>query len=299
MISKRRDADSAHASDADSARMGVAALRRKAYPLLARAPFPAPALEFRVLLAHALSTTTTAVAAMRADQRLPSRAVRWLLRAARRRRRGVPIAYLVGHQEFYGLRFAVNRSTLVPRPESELLVDCAVELALKHDWRRVHDCGTGSGNVAIAIRHTVPRLSVSASDVSLAALRVARHNCRALVGEQGVTFQHGRSLRPLAGPVDGIVANPPYLRRNDLREPSIRYEPRVALYGGGKQGAGVLSQIILHAADLLTPRGALLLECAPDQIPLLRSQLIRHRLPRITVHDDLAGRQRVVVARKQ
>ena len=286
----------------DGDRSTIADLRRRALPILACAPHPTPALDFRLLLASALDSTPTAVAALDRRTALPPSARRWLWSVVRKRRRGAPIAYLIGYKEFYGLRFTVNRSVLVPRPESELLVERACRLATERRWRRLHDCGTGCGNIAIAIRHRLPILQVSASDRSAAALKVARQNCRALLGEvTAVAWYHGRLLAPLRPPaakIDGIVANLPYLRRGQLRERSIRSEPRQALCGGGTQGERLMRALIDRAADMLTDGGALLMECAPDQVASLCAYAARRGLSRITTHTDLSGRERVIVAEK-
>ena len=274
------------------------ALRHWAHPLLSCAPLSTPSLDFRVLLAKALNTSVTNVVAMHPNTVIHSSAQRWFCRAVQKRRRGTPVAYLVGYKEFYGLQFAVNRHTLVPRPESELIVSLVCQLARSEQWHRLHECGTGSGNLAIAIRHTVPHLAVSASDISARALQVARHNCVTILGcAEAITWRRGSLLAPLSEPVECIVANLPYLSKAALREPSIRHEPRHALYGKGTHGENIIRALIAQAPRVLPTGGIILLECGVQQIDSLCAYLHQHSFRDIVTHADLAGWPRVISAR--
>ncbi len=245
---------------------------------------------------------------------LKSAVVRRVLRLVRARaQRGVPMAYITGEREFYGRAFTVTPRVLVPRPESELLVDQTLRAA--GVWEaarargaanarapRIHDCGTGSGAVAISIAAELPGAVVSASDVSAAALRVARKNCRRLLpGAAGVGIRWRRAslLRGTpAGGVDILAANLPYLRAPELAEPSIAREPRRALLGGGDDGLALIRRLVAQARTAVSAGGYVLLEAGPAQMEALAGVLTDAGFIDTEIHCDLAGHQRVITASK-
>jgi release factor glutamine methyltransferase len=209
-------------------------------------------------------------------------AARTLMGWVRRRARREPVAYILGRKAFRGIEVAVDSRVLIPRPETELLVEAAMELA--PDGSRVHDVGTGSGAVALALKDERPDLVVSASDRSPVAVEVARRNAERLKLAIDVTIATGLP----AGEYDLVVANLPYVRDDEWREliPEIRdHEPREALVAG----TDGLDEIRALVAD--APAGTLLaLEHAPDQAEAVRTMLTDAR-----TRVDLAGRERVTV----
>ena len=167
------------------------------------------------------------------------------------RLKGVPLAYLLGHREFWSLKIKVTRDVLIPRPETELLVEWALELVSHYDLDSMLDLGTGSGAIALAIQHGVPHLSVTASDVCKLALRVARENAEGL--GLPVEFVESRWFGALAQRRWALIAsNPPYLAADDahLQEGDLRFEPYTALTDGG-DGLSSIREIASHAPNHL------------------------------------------------
>ncbi len=199
-----------------------------------------------------------------------------------RRIGGEPSAYIVGQREFYGLDFTVGGSVLIPRPETEMLVDKAIELARKLPTPVIADVGTGSGAIAISIAANVPAAHIYAIDISGAALEVARQNARRHQVEDHVTFMQGELLEPLSQPVDIIVANLPYVRTGDL--PAVNttgFEPRLAL-DGGVDGLDVIRHLCAGVRDELRPGGTLLMEIGVGQGEAV-SVLLRRLFPEADV----------------
>lgn len=258
-----------------------------------------PRLDAELLLAHALGWPRARLLAER-DHRPPVDEAAAFGAMVERRSRGEPVAYLVGHREFYGLDFFVSPATLVPRPETELLVELAIAAARRRprcaEPLLIADVGTGTGAIAVALAAHLPEAVVYAVDLSAAALAVARRN----VARHGLTGRvqllHGDLLAPLPGPVDLIVSNPPYTILAEV-EPDVRaYEPRLAL-DGGPDGAAVYRRLLAAAPAYLRHGGALLLEIGSWQGELVAG-LLREAFPTaaVEVRQDLAGRDRVVFA---
>ncbi len=206
-----------------------------------------------------------------------------------------PAAYITGHREFYGLDFYVDSSVLIPRPESELLVEKALELAKKHILSTVADVGTGCGAIAISLALGLPQVRIYALDISTSALRVTLANCRKHGIARRVCLLAGDMLDPLPEPVDLIVANLPYVRASELGSTNTTgFEPRLAL-DGGPDGLGVIRRLCLQAGDKLRPGGQLLLEIGEGQGGALTTFL--HGLfpsAGVEVSPDLSGIDRVV-----
>jgi release factor glutamine methyltransferase len=297
-----------------------------------------PRLDAEILLAQALGWPRARLLAER-DHR-PTLAQEELFADFVVRRAGQePVAYIIGQKAFFGLDLLVDRRVLVPRPETELLVELALAWVQLQDEGRttndepppsgerrpptaepppdwalpssfvlrpssfvvrpssllIADIGTGSGAIAVALAAHLPRAQVYAVDISVEALEVAASN----VGRHGlaerITLLQGDLLRPLPGPVDLLVSNPPYTILAEV-EPNVRaHEPLLALEGG-PDGAAVYRRLLPGVAAYLRPGGAILLEIGAWQGQLV-SDMLRAALPnaRVSVHQDLAGRDRVVM----
>jgi len=209
------------------------------------------------------------------------------------RAKGVPFAYLVGEQEFHGLKLQVTPDTLVPRPDTETLVDWALELLCGEE--RVVDLGTGSGAIALAIKHRHPAARVEAVDLSAAALKVAAANAQRLGLD--VQFHLGDWWQPLAGQrFELIVSNPPYIAGADPHLPALRHEPLGALTPGG-DGLSALQSIIDGAPNHLQPGRWLLLEHGYDQAEPVAAALRARGFTDLALRHDLGGRPRVSAGR--
>lgn len=210
-----------------------------------------------------------------------------------RRAAGEPLAYLVGEKEFHGLQLRVTPDTLVPRPDTEVLVDWAIELLTPNS--SVVDLGTGSGAIALAIKHDQPGAQVHAVDLSPAALAVAEDNARRLGLE--VNFHQGSWLAPLAGrKFNVIVSNPPYIAGGDPHLPALRYEPVSALTPGG-DGLSDLRTIIDTAPQHLVSGGWLLLEHGYDQAEAVAAALRARGFMEPSLRRDLGGNPRATGGR--
>lgn len=258
-----------------------------------------PRLDAELLLAHVLAWPRARLLAERDHTPAPAQAAAFGA-LVERRAGGEPVAYLVGHKEFYGLDLRVTPATLVPRPETELLVELALAearaLVSGPSSLVIADIGTGTGAVAIALAMHLPEALVYATDLSAEALAVAARN----VADHGlggrVVLLHGDLLVPLPGPVDMIVSNPPYTIIDEV-EPNVRaHEPRLAL-DGGPDGAAVYRRLLAMAPASLRPGGAVLLEIGAWQGALVAG-LLREAFPgaAVEVARDLAGRDRVAIA---
>lgn len=259
-----------------------------------QATLPLAALENRILLCHALGITR--VGLITQSERVLSDAETAALNAlVERRLNGEPIAYIVGKREFFGLDFAVNGAVLIPRPDTELLVELALErLPAKG---RVLDMGTGSGAIAVAIAHTRPDAAVAALDVSEAALEVARGNAAA--NQASVRFLQSDWYGALAGEVfDLIVSNPPYIAEGDehLSRGDLRFEPAGALTDHA-DGLSALRKIGAGATRHLAAQGCLLMEHGYDQAAQVRELLAAQGYAQVQSWRDLAGIERVTGGR--
>jgi release factor glutamine methyltransferase len=251
------------------------------------------AVDARVLLCHATGRDASFIIA-RADAQLPSAVMAEFSALVDRRAAGEPVAYLTGEREFYGRTFKVTPAVLIPRPETELLVDLALERMPRSGISRVLELGTGSGCIAIALASERSLAKIVATDQSLDALAVARRNAFAIhVGNiaflQSDWFEGLRRER-----FDVIVSNPPYVATGDphLGEGDLRYEPRTAL-DGGSDGLDAVRAIVKGARAYLEPGGWLLFEHGHDQAAKARGLLRDAAYRDIFSARDLAGIERV------
>ena len=192
----------------------------------------------------------------------------------KKRIKRIPLAYVIGHKEFYGLNFKVTKDVLIPRPETEALVELAIKLAPKKG--SLMDVGTGCGALAIAIAKNRPDLKITATDISHAALKMAKHNARLnLKSDQVVPKPMAKNhriiylqtdlLNNINKKFDLIVANLPYLPKTKYPQPEIIYEPHGALYGGGKDGLDIYRRFLTQVKEYLGPKGMLIIEAEPNQ----------------------------------
>lgn len=217
-----------------------------------------------------------------------------LARSCRRRADGEPLAYLLGEREFHGLRLHITPAVLVPRPDTETLVDWALELlAVEHAnvaAPAVADLGTGSGAIALALKHRHRGASVCAVDNDPAALEVARANAATL--GLVVEFCQGDWLQPLAGrSFHMLVSNPPYIAASDPHLAALRHEPQQALTPGG-DGLGAIERIVRAAPACLVGGGWLLLEHGHEQAQSVQRRLAGAGFTQLQTRRDLAGRPR-------
>lgn len=216
-----------------------------------------------------------------------------------RRYAGEPIAYITGRREFWSLDLAVTRDTLIPRPETELLVELALQTMTEGRPVRVADIGTGTGAIALAIAGERPQSTVVATDISAAALQVARGNALRL-GIRNVEFREGNLCAPLREEIfDIIVSNPPYVENDDphLARGDVRFEPISAL-AAGPGGLDVINRLASCARDHLAEGGWLLMEHGYDQAQEIRRLLSRYGYTEITSRRDGAGHERTISARR-
>ena len=206
-----------------------------------------------------------------------------------RRASGYPLAYITGHKEFHGLDLEVDGRVLIPRPDTETLVDWAIELLEPSPEARVADLGTGSGAVALAIKHACPRATVHATDASADALAVARRNAGRL--GLAVAFHETSWLDDIGGSWDLILSNPPYIAEGDPHLPALRDEPLQAL-ASGPDGLDAIRAIVAQAPARLSVRGWLLLEHGHDQAPAVRRLLTQAGFGFVASRRDLAGIER-------
>ncbi len=221
--------------------------------------------------------------------------------AVTRRVRAEPIQYIVGEQEFFGLSFRVTPDVLIPRPETEHLVEALLERVPRDAAVQLADVGTGSGAIAVALAHALPRSELVALDISQAALAVARQNADRHGVSQRIRFLHsdlltGLSTDPARKSFDAVLSNPPYVAEGEVLEPQVRdYEPRSALFAG-PTGLEVYERLIPQAKGILKPGGWLMMEIGQGQ----RAGLL-HLLEGwtdVSFADDLQGIPRVAIARR-
>jgi release factor glutamine methyltransferase len=300
---------------------------------LAAAGIETPGLDASLLLAEILNISRSSLLAAGSDT-LAEESFAAFNDMLKRRLAGECTAYIIGKKEFYGLEFAVNPLVLVPRPETELLVETAIQLAMSNEQLamrngnrestemiqqvRVLDLCTGSGAVAIALKHEMPELEVWATDISEEALAVAAANAARLLPPDSIHFCQGdlydaisplliahcslltdQPHSPLPTPYSLVLSNPPYIPTADIPSlsPEVRREPILAL-DGGLDGLYLIRRIISSAPLYLGPGGVLLLEADPRQMLIISALLDQTGFIDVQIHKDLSGKERVIGGRK-
>lgn len=290
--------------------MSIGELTREGTMLLLRAGIEQAGLETGWLLEHALRRTPLDLR-MNESQRVEGEGLRRAQDLLQRRANREPLQYLLGTQEFCGVEFEVEPGVLIPRPETELLVDAAIRHAGLQSaaGRRpvIVDMGTGSGCIAVSLARRMPLAVLYATDRSAEALRVARRNAERHGVAGQVAFLEGDLLQPLrvcgvSGHVDLVISNPPYIaeREWEALQPEVRlFEPRIAL-AGGEDGLAVYRRLVQEAADLLNTAGWLIMEVGQGQAAAVRALIeATGRYGTVDVRLDQAGIDRIVCAQKQ
>jgi release factor glutamine methyltransferase len=262
--------------------------------------FESPRLEAQILLAHALGCKKIDLYVRHEDEPAEDRraAFREMIK---KRSEGMPVAYLVGHREFYSLEFAVSPAVLIPRPETETLVMEALRRLKSMEAPRVLDLGTGSGAIAIAIAKQHKTARVTAVDISTAALAVAASNAERHGVADRITYLEGDLFSPVTGQTfDLVVSNPPYIADAEFAalDVGVRdFEPRTAL-AGGPDGLDVYRRIAADVANVLAPGGVVVVEIGATQEVAVR-ELFAHHLDIGPSFKDPAGRPRVLTANRR
>jgi len=265
-------------------------IQRSASWLAARG-FDSARLEAELLLAHVLRTERLRLY-LDSDKPLIESEVDAFRELLKRRARGEPAAYITGAKEFYGIAFEVTPEVLIPRPETELIVDRARTLKPA----RLLDVGTGSGCIAVACAVRLPEAAVVATDISSAALAVAERNAGGAGVSERIEFREGDLLGPIGADerFDLIVSNPPYVARGAALPEVDLHEPHLALYPG-QTGLEILERLIPDARAHLADGGTLLVEIGEEQADAARA-LAEPHFREVTVQPDLAGLPRLLVA---
>jgi len=257
-----------------------------------------PRLDAELLLGHVLGLTRAGIYA-HPNRRLDAAGLDSYRELIERRRQHEPVAYIIGHKEFYGLDFYVDRRVLIPRPETELLVERGLEIgrAASHPLT-IADVGTGSGAIAISLAVHLPQAIIYALDASSEALEVAALNCQSHSVERRVHLFQGDLLSPLPEPLDLIVANLPYVSWAEWEQlpwTITAYEPRSAL-DAGPDGLDAIRRLLAQARSHIKPQATILLEIGATQEAAV-TNLARHHFSRVTVEvvQDYAGLDRMVV----
>ncbi len=273
--------------------MRIDAALRQARERLASSP--SPDLDAQVLLCHVLARPRSYLFTW-PERELEAHQQQSFLALLARREQGEPVAHLTGERDFFGRNFSVTPDTLIPRPDTETLVELALKLGPAGP-ARVVDLGTGTGAIGVTLALERPQWQVTLTDLSAAALSVAGGNARQL-GAQ-VTLQQGSWLEDCRGPFDVIVSNPPYIDPADhhLDEGDVRFEPRSALVAD-QRGLADLATIITQSAARLVAGGWLLLEHGYQQGAQVRALMEAGRFDGVRTERDLGGNERVTVGRQ-
>lgn len=282
-------------AEAASGRVTVREALRLANFVLRETRVETSRLDAELLLAHHLGITRSQLLA-RLDLALDPEVENGYHALLERRSLHEPVAYITGYKEFYGLKIQVDHRVPIPRPETEILVEVALASARQGE-PPMAEVGTGSGAVAVALAVNLPQAEIYATDLSAAALEVAEENCRHHNVLDRIFLLEGDLLEPLPEPVALVVANLPYLSRQELEEapPEVaKYEPRRA-FDGGLDGLDQYRRLFAQAPSHLLPRASICLEVGASQAQAI-SRIAREQFPqaKVAVIKDLAGLDRVV-----
>lgn len=251
-------------------------------------------LEAEVLLRHVLSIDRARLFSALDEELSPEQETRYF-ELIERRCTGEPAAYITGHREFYGFDFTVNQNVLIPRPETELLVEKTLEFAGNHRINTIADVGTGCGAIAVSLAKHLTDTGIYAFDASEEALAVAGENCRRHGVSGRVTLVRSDLLEALPGPVDILVANLPYIKTDEIPAGGpVSFEPLLAL-DGGASGLKAIMELCRQAVDSILPGGCMFLEIGRGQagpVTVILGKLFP--AAGINVYPDYAGIERVI-----
>ncbi len=251
-------------------------------------------LEAELLLRHA-SGLTRAELFRDLNLEINEEALEKFKNSLKKRLSGVPSAYITGHREFFGIDYIVTPSVLIPRPETELLVETAISLINKYNYVDAADIGTGSGNIAISLAVWCKKINITAVDISKSALDIAYQNARKHGVDNRISFLQGNLCQPLNRVFDLICANLPYVTSGEVTSSNLLYyEPHLAL-DGGKDGLDIIRELGASVFSYIKPGGSVLLEVGDDQSEDVLACYLDNR-PHIysEVVRDLGGKQRLL-----
>ncbi len=271
---------------------------RETHQTLEAAGIPDARLEAEVMVMTVMRMTRQNIFAEQ-ETEVPANEARQLAEIVAQRLERVPLAYIIGYREFYGINVVVTPNVLIPRPETEGMVEHTLFMALMGMETReltIADIGTGSGAIAVNLAIHLPAARIYAVDISEPALDVAAYNIRTHSVHDRVRLGHGDLLEPLPEPIDLIVANLPYIpsERIPMLQPEVQQEPSVAL-DGGSDGLDLVRRLLSQAPAKLNSPGVILLELDPEQFPAVEA-LALQQFPdaEITVEQDLSRRDRIM-----
>ncbi len=276
----------------------VGSIVKRATEILREKGSKSPRLDAELLLVHSLKLKDRVELYVNFDRPLTEREVEEYRQLIIRRVKGEPVAYITGKKEFFGFEFKVKRGVLIPRPETETLVEEALKLLKGKKGQRIVDVGTGSGCIAITVcKLTKGENRVIGVDISKEALKVAKENAKRLKCQ--VQFVRTSLLKGLKGPFDAIISNPPYIGIGDKRveREVVKYEPAVALFAG-RTGLEFIEKLIRDSYGKLRKGGFLALEFGEGQGKEVRELLVKAGFKEVKIRKDLSGKERVGIGVK-
>ncbi|RKX96973.1 MAG: peptide chain release factor N(5)-glutamine methyltransferase [Spirochaetes bacterium] len=272
---------------------------REGWSALTGSDTETPQLDTSLLLSHACGISREKLY-MDLPEELDEKRLELFRANMKRRISGEPVAWIIGNKEFWGLDFKVGPGVLCPRPDSEILIESALEIIGKKKSGSLHDCCTGPGTLALTLASERPSWDISASDISVLAADFFKANNQKLTGSR-VRYTHSDLMNGINETFDVIVSNPPYLTPVEMGDKVALgwKEPGLALDGGGIDGLNLIRRLIPRISDHLNSRAAVLIEADPLQMPIIKQILSDAGFVRITFRQDLAGRNRIVIAFKE
>ncbi|MDX2226232.1 MAG: peptide chain release factor N(5)-glutamine methyltransferase [Verrucomicrobiae bacterium] len=278
--------------------MNILELIRKTTDFFEKKAVESPRLQIESLLSHHLRLKRMELY-LQFERVLSEGEMAPLREMVRRRAEGVPLQHLTGLASFYGMDFGVSPAVLIPRPETESLVEAALKQNEITPFRRVVDVGTGSGIIALTLARHWPEAEILAVDISPSALAVAGQNAERLGLAGRVRFVEGHLLSPAQGPFDLVISNPPYIASEVIPGLSreVRHDPLLAL-DGGPDGLDLIRELVSGACEKLGPGGWLMFEMGSDQGARVGKILETAGFSEIRIQPDLAGLDRVAIGRR-